>query len=50
MCGIYGILNLTAEAPPGAALISRMGRVVMHRGPDDDGAYAHEPASHHRHY
>src|SRR6266850_5156590 len=39
MCGIYGILNLTAEAPPGAALISRMGRVVMHRGPDDEGVY-----------
>src|SRR6266849_4702410 len=39
MCGIYGILNLTTEAPPGAALISRMGRVVMHRGPDDEGLY-----------
>src|SRR6266404_267827 len=39
MCGIYGILNLTTDAPPGAALISGMGRVVMHRGPDDEGLY-----------
>jgi asparagine synthase (glutamine-hydrolysing) len=39
MCGIYGILDLTNEDSPGAALMAQMGRVVAHRGPDDDGAY-----------
>jgi asparagine synthase (glutamine-hydrolysing) len=39
MCGIYGILNLETNDSPGAALLSRMGRSVSHRGPDDEGAY-----------
>jgi asparagine synthase (glutamine-hydrolysing) len=39
MCGIYGILNLKDDDSPGAALLSRMGRVVTHRGPDDEGVY-----------
>jgi asparagine synthase (glutamine-hydrolysing) len=39
MCGIYGILDLKDGAAPGAQLLSRMGKLVEHRGPDDEGAY-----------
>src|SRR3954470_3089879 len=39
MCGIYGIVQLNgAAADP--ALLSRMGRVTVHRGPDDEGVHA----------
>ena len=36
MCGIYGILQLDGHtADP--ALLRRMGRITVHRGPDDEG-------------
>ena len=38
MCGIYGILNLDG-APVPAELVSRMGLVTLHRGPDDEGMH-----------
>ncbi len=38
MCGIHGILDLTgAPVPP--EVISRMGRITRHRGPDDEGIH-----------
>ncbi|MFI5402194.1 MAG: asparagine synthase (glutamine-hydrolyzing) [Planctomycetota bacterium] len=40
MCGIYGVLALKPGARPDPALLSRMGAVTRHRGPDDDGVYA----------
>jgi len=39
MCGIYGIVSLNQNSVPGAALLSRMGFAVEHRGPDDEGKY-----------
>ena len=39
MCGIYGILQLDG-APADPALMSAMGRVTTHRGPDDEGLHA----------
>ena len=35
MCGIYGYLSQTATIEP--ALLRRMGHVLRHRGPDDEG-------------
>lgn len=37
MCGIHGYLQLDGGPVPEAALLSRMGRVTSHRGPDDEG-------------
>src|SRR5688572_7134131 len=42
MCGIHGIINLDG-APADAALMSAMGGVTVHRGPDDEGAHADGP-------
>lgn len=39
MCGIYGVLSLEGNDCPGADLLRQMGRVVTHRGPDDEGVY-----------
>jgi asparagine synthase (glutamine-hydrolysing) len=39
MCGIYGIVDLDSTVVPGRNLLERMGRVVRHRGPDDEGYY-----------
>lgn len=39
MCGIYGIVNLTNGARPKQELLTAMGRVLSHRGPDDEGEY-----------
>ena len=39
MCGIHGILDLTG-APVPAEVLSRMGRVTRHRGPDGEGIRA----------
>lgn len=39
MCGIYGVFDRRADHPPGKSLLSRMGKVMQHRGPDDEGAY-----------
>src|SRR5262249_50443305 len=44
MCGIYGIINLDG-APADAALMPVMGRVTMHRGPDDEGLHVDGPCA-----
>ena len=44
MCGIYGIINLDGR-PADPALLSAMGRVTIHRGPDDEGAHADGPCA-----
>jgi asparagine synthase (glutamine-hydrolysing) len=44
MCGIYGILHLDG-APAPAETLPRMGRVTIHRGPDDDGALYDGPCA-----
>ena len=38
MCGIYGILQLDGQ-PASRDLVARMGRVSVHRGPDDEGMH-----------
>ncbi len=40
MCGIYGVLSLAGPRRLEPAALSRMGRAIVHRGPDDEGAYA----------
>jgi asparagine synthase (glutamine-hydrolysing) len=37
MCGIYGTLNFDESASSDVALLHRMGRAILHRGPDDEG-------------
>src|SRR5258706_8965547 len=39
MCGIYGFagVNLLRAYPPAMDLLTNMARVVVHRGPDDEG-------------
>ncbi len=44
MCGIYGIFQLDG-APADPALMPVMGRVVVHRGPDDEGYHADGPCA-----
>jgi asparagine synthase (glutamine-hydrolysing) len=39
MCGIYGIYQLDGARAP-AEWLARMGRVTVHRGPDDEGGFA----------
>jgi asparagine synthase (glutamine-hydrolysing) len=39
MCGIAGLLNLTADAPPAADMLERMISAVHHRGPDGYGYF-----------
>lgn len=39
MCGIYGFVDLKYEAVPGPEMLARMGQVVVHRGPDDEGRH-----------
>ncbi len=39
MCGIYGILSLRAGTAPDKRLLDTMGDIIVHRGPDDSGAY-----------
>jgi len=44
VCGIYGIFQLDgAAADP--ALMPAMGRVIVHRGPDDEGHHADGPCA-----
>jgi len=44
VCGIYGIVRLDGvSADP--ALMAAMGRVVVHRGPDDEGQHADGPCA-----
>jgi asparagine synthase (glutamine-hydrolysing) len=44
MCGIYGILQLDG-APADAALLPGMGRLTVHRGPDDEGVHVDGPCA-----
>ena len=44
MCGIYGIIQLDGT-PADTALLPRMGRVTVHRGPDDEGMHADGPCA-----
>ena len=44
MCGIYGVLQLDGE-PVSTAVLDGMGRRTIHRGPDDEGAYADGPVA-----
>jgi len=44
VCGIYGILQLDG-APADPALMPAMGRVTVHRGPDDEGYHADGPCA-----
>ena len=44
MCGIHGIIQLDGT-PADAQLLSRMGRVTAHRGPDDEGRHADGPCA-----
>lgn len=39
MCGIYGIVDLGQDREMNAAWGQRMGAVIRHRGPDDEGLY-----------
>jgi len=38
VCGIYGIFQLDGT-PADPTLVRKMGRVIVHRGPDDEGHY-----------
>jgi asparagine synthase (glutamine-hydrolysing) len=40
MCGIYGLLELREGRQPDEAVLTRMGEVITHRGPDDHGHYS----------
>ena len=44
MCGIHGFIQLDGT-PANSALLSGMGRVTAHRGPDDEGMYAEGPCA-----
>jgi len=44
VCGIYGILQIDG-APADPALMPAMGRVVVHRGPDDEGHHVDGPCA-----
>ncbi|MGB9402027.1 MAG: asparagine synthase (glutamine-hydrolyzing), partial [Candidatus Acidiferrales bacterium] len=39
MCGIFGLVNLKPGGDLPRSLMERMGHVITHRGPDDDGFY-----------
>lgn len=39
MCGIYGILALDGTRRHDPAVLARMGDAMVHRGPDDSGAF-----------
>ena len=43
MCGIYGILSLDGAAKRAPEVLRRMGDAIVHRGPDDEGAFADGP-------
>jgi asparagine synthase (glutamine-hydrolysing) len=44
MCGIYGVFQLDG-VPADPALMPAMGRVIVHRGPDDEGHHADGPCA-----
>jgi asparagine synthase (glutamine-hydrolysing) len=39
MCGLTGIYNFRSRAPADRATVERMTRILLHRGPDDEGFY-----------
>ena len=39
MCGIYGVLELRRGRQPDRGVLESMGRMMVHRGPDDEGDY-----------
>lgn len=39
MCGIYGIASIEGESLPAVTALGRMGQVLSHRGPDDEGRH-----------
>ncbi|HEX7955448.1 MAG TPA: asparagine synthase (glutamine-hydrolyzing), partial [Pyrinomonadaceae bacterium] len=41
MCGIVGMVNLDGRAAD-PSLLARMNEAILHRGPDEDGAYLRE--------
>ena len=41
MCGIAGIIDLTAQRPVPDEVVRRMARAIIHRGPDEDGYFQH---------
>jgi len=40
MCGISGAFNPGGLSPDDAGLVARFGRIMRHRGPDDEGLFA----------
>jgi asparagine synthase (glutamine-hydrolysing) len=44
VCGIYGIVQLDG-VPADPALMPAMGRVIVHRGPDDEGNHVDGPSA-----
>ncbi|MDS4030335.1 MAG: asparagine synthase (glutamine-hydrolyzing) [Candidatus Competibacter sp.] len=44
MCGIHGVLDLTGDRVD-PTVLSAMGRVTVHRGPDDEGFHADGPCA-----
>ncbi len=40
MCGLVGVVNLTAEEPVDALQLTRANDTMAHRGPDDSGVWA----------
>jgi asparagine synthase (glutamine-hydrolysing) len=42
MCGIYGWLSTQANAVENTQRLSRLGEIVAHRGPDDQGTFVDE--------
>lgn len=45
MCGIHGIVSLRDDVHPDPEVLSRMGRVTTHRGPNDEGIYTDGPVA-----
>src|SRR6516225_7287989 len=45
MCGIYGVVYPLRTDRPDPSLMARMGRVMTHRGPDDEGHYVTDGAA-----
>ncbi|MCX7718426.1 MAG: asparagine synthase (glutamine-hydrolyzing) [Candidatus Sumerlaeaceae bacterium] len=43
MCGIVGKVHVDPACPVDGALIERMKRTIVHRGPDDDGTHLRPP-------
>jgi asparagine synthase (glutamine-hydrolysing) len=43
MCGIYGILALDGPRRHDVSVLARMGDAIVHRGPDDSGAFEDGP-------